>query len=288
MVMKLKNLQYFSTILIFGVAFCAAWWMWNYYMQSPWTRDGKVRADIVNITPSVSGRITKMHVRDNQKVKKGDLLVTLDQAPFQIALDNAKAALTKSAAEVKKAEHELNRRRNLSRVAISAEALDEVLIQTEVAKAAYQEKKANLEQAKWDFSQTQIYAPTDGFITNLKTRVGNYADESTPLFGLVDANSFYVLGYFEETKLKHIQVGDTAQVTLYADKTQIQGKVESIGRAIYDQNVEESDDLLMNVKPNVPWVRLAQRVPIRIDLGELPKSARLVAGTTCSIAIEYE
>lgn len=254
-------------------------------MQSPWTRDGKVRADIVNITPSVSGRIISLNVVDNQAVKKGDVLFRLDPKPFQIALDNAKAALAQAASEVEKAKHELNRRQHLARSAISEEDLDEVRISAKAAQSAYQAQKAQLDQAQWDLDQTNIYAPTDGYITNLHARVGNYANAGEPIFGLVDAHSFYVLGYFEETKLRHIQTGATADITLYTSQAKLQGRVESIGRAIYDQNVEQSDDLLMNVKANVPWVRLAQRVPVRIVFDTLPTDQPLIAGTSCSIKI---
>jgi multidrug resistance efflux pump len=151
--------------------------------------------------------------------------------------------------------------------------------------AAYQGAQSSLEQAKWNLSKTNIVAPTDGYITNLQTRKGNYATTGTPLVGLVDIHSFYVLGYFEETKLKNIREGDLADITLFNGNIPLKGHVESIGRAIYDQSLDASDDLLMNVKPNVPWVRLAQRVPVRIKLDTVPANTILVAGTTCTISI---
>lgn len=151
--------------------------------------------------------------------------------------------------------------------------------------AAYQAAQASLEQAKWNLSKTNIVAPTDGYITNLQTRKGNYATTGTPLVGLVDIHSFYVLGYFEETKLKSIREGSQADITLFNGNIPLQGRVESIGRAIYDQSLDTPSDLLMNVKPNVPWVRLAQRVPVRIKLENVPEHVVLVAGTTCTISI---
>lgn len=285
--MKLKTLKYFSTVLVFAVALCAGWWMWNYYMQSPWTRDGKVRAELVDITPEVSGRITDINVHDNQFVKSGGLLFVLDPVPYQIALDNADAALAKAAADLDKANHEAQRRRGLAANIISAESLDESNISAKAMKAQYQAAQASLEQAKWNLSKTKIFAPTDGYITNLQTRKGNYATAGTPIVGLVDTHSFYVLGYFEETKLRHIKEGSQADITLYNGNIPLQGQVESIGRAIYDQSVDASDDLLMNVKPNVPWVRLAQRVPVRIKLLNVPADVVLVAGTTATISVHY-
>ncbi|KAB8308683.1 HlyD family secretion protein [Rouxiella chamberiensis] len=283
--MKFKTLKYFSTVLVFAVAICAGWWMWNYYMQSPWTRDGKVRAEIVDITPEVSGRIIDINIHDNQFVKSGDPLFSLDPVPFRIAVDNAQAALAKAAADLAKAEHEATRRRGLGTNVISAESLDESNISAKAMQAAYQAAQASLEQAKWNLSKTNIVAPTDGYITNLQTRKGNYATTGTPLVGLVDIHSFYVLGYFEETKLKSIREGSRADITLFNGNIPLQGRVESIGRAIYDQSLDTPSDLLMNVKPNVPWVRLAQRVPVRIKLENVPEHVVLVAGTTCTISI---
>ncbi|WP_120505934.1 efflux RND transporter periplasmic adaptor subunit [Rahnella bruchi] len=283
--MKFKTLKYFSTVLIFAVAICAGWWMWNYYMQSPWTRDGKVRAEIVDITPEVSGRITEIKVHDNQFVKSGDLLFSLDPVPFKIAVDNAEAALAKAAADLAKANHEAQRRRGLGTNVISAESLDESNITAKGMQAQYQAAQSSLEQAKWNLSKTTIVAPTDGYITNLQTRRGNYATTGTPLVGLVDIHSFYVLGYFEETKLKNIREGNMADITLFNGNIPLQGRVESIGRAIYDQSLDTPEDLLMNVKPNVPWVRLAQRIPVRIKLENVPEHVVLVAGTTCTISV---
>ncbi|HIE0609226.1 TPA: efflux RND transporter periplasmic adaptor subunit [Serratia marcescens] len=283
--MQHKTLKYFSTVIVCAIAVCAGWWLWNYYMQSPWTRDGKVRAELVNITPEVSGRLEKISANDNQFVPAGSLIFTLDPVPYQIALDNAEAAVAKAQSDLAKADHEAARRRGLPRNVISAEDLDESNLAAQAMKAAYKAALANLEQAKWNLSKTKIYAPTDGYITNLQARVGNYANAGTPLVALVDVHSFYVLGYFEETKLKHIKEGNKADIVLYNGNTPLQGKVESIGRAIYDQSVDSSNDLLMDVKPNVPWVRLAQRVPVRIKLLNVPADLTLVAGTTCTISI---
>jgi RND family efflux transporter MFP subunit len=281
----LATLKYFSTLLVCALALAAGWWLWNYYMQGPWTRDGKVRAELVSITPEVSGKIIKIWVRDNQLVKTGDTLFSLDPEPYRIALDNANAALAKAKSDLDKAEHEASRRQSLSRTVISAEAVDESRLNAQAMKAAYQVTQANLEQAKWSLAKTEVHASSDGYITNLQTRVGNYASAGVPLVALVDIHSFYVQGYFEETKLRHIQPGKPAQMVLYSGEQALRGEVESVGRAIHDQSVEGSDSLLLDVKPNVPWVRLAQRVPVRIRLLEVPPELALIAGTTCTITI---
>ncbi|OVZ76289.1 efflux RND transporter periplasmic adaptor subunit [Yersinia intermedia] len=283
--MNHQSLKYFSSVIIFALALCAGWWMWNYYMQSPWTRDGKVRAELVSITPEVSGRLVQIVVHDNQLVSSGNLLFVIDPQPYQLALDNAQAALVKAQADLAKVNHEAERRRNLPKNIISGEDLDIANLTADSMKAAYQGALVNVEQAKWNLSKTRIYAPTNGYITNLQTRVGNYATAGIPLVALIDTHSFYVMGYFEETKLKHIREGNEAKIVLYNGNIPLRGVVESIGRAIYDQSVDSSTDLLVDVKPNVPWVRLAQRVPVRIKLLDVPADVTLIAGTTCTISL---
>ena len=284
--MKLNSLKYFSTVIVFAAALCAGWWLWNYYMQSPWTRDGKVRAELVDITPQVSGRIDKLLVKDNQWVKKGSLLFTLDDEPWRIALLNAEAQLSKAQADLQKAQHEASRRRSLPRNVISAEDMDAANLTANAAAASAKAAQATLEQAQWNLQQTQVYAPTDGWITNLNLRPGNYATSGSPVFALVDSHSFYIIGYFEETKLRHIRPGAEADIVLYSNDRQLKGRVESIGRAIYDQSIESDSGLVPDIKPNVPWVRLAQRVPVRIAISNIPDDLPLVAGTTATVSIQ--
>lgn len=283
--MRLKTLKYFSTLLVLAVAIVAGWWLWNAYMQSPWTRDGKVRAEQVGVTPQVSGSITQLAVRDNQFVKAGEVLFRIDETPWRIAVLNAEAQLARAHSAEAQASHEANRRRNLGRNYISAEDLDTANINVKAAQADVAVAEATLKQARWQLEQTTVTSPVDGWVTNLTTRVGNYATAGQPVFALVDSHSFYVVGYFEETKLRHIREGMPAQVTLYSNDKTLQGHVASIGRAIFDQSVEESSTLVADIKPNVPWVRLAQRVPVRINLDATPADLTLVSGTTCTVAI---
>ncbi|KAB8129064.1 efflux RND transporter periplasmic adaptor subunit [Raoultella ornithinolytica] len=295
----MKKLKYLSTLLVAALAIIAAWLVWNYYTQSPWTRDGKVRAEQVSITPQVSGSILQLNVRDNQLVKAGDVLFRIDDTPYRIAALNAEAQLAKAQAEMAKAKAEqtkaasdARRRRHLSQEAISAEdlesantALDTATTNLEAANAVVGVAQASLEHAQWQLGQTAVKSPVDGWVTNLTTRVGDYASAGHPVFALVDSNSFYVIGYFEETKLRHIRAGDNAQIVLYSSKQTLQGHVSSIGRAIVDQSVEGGNSLVANIKPNIPWVRLAQRVPVRIELNSLPADTTLVSGTTCTVSI---
>ncbi|ABP60482.1 HlyD family secretion protein [Enterobacter sp. 638] len=283
--MSLKTLKYFSTLLVLALALVAGWWLWNFYMQSPWTRDGKIRAEQVSITPQVSGSITTLLIKDNQYVKQGDVLFRIDETPFHIAVLNAEAQLTKAQSDLAKANNEASRRRHLSQNYISAEDLDTANINVKAMQASVQVSEATLKQAQWQLTQTVVKAPVDGWITNLSTRVGDYATQGKPVFALVDSHSFYVIGYFEETKLRHIREGAPAQITLYSSTVTLQGHVASVGRAIYDQSVETDSGLVPDIKPNVPWVRLAQRVPVRVEFTALPKDVTLVSGTTCTVSI---
>lgn len=285
--MNMKTIKYFSTLLVFAVAIVVGWMLWNYYMQSPWTRDGKVRAEQVSITPQVSGTITNLNIEDNQFVKAGSILFTIDVTPYHIAELNAQAQLAQAQSELGKASNEANRRKNLPRNYISAEDMDTANINVKAAQAAVKAAEATLEQARWQITQTTVTAPVDGWVTNLSTRTGNYATAGQPVFALVDSHSFYVVGYFEETKLRHIQPGNAAQIVLYSGHIPLSGKVQSIGRAIYDQSVESDSNLVPDIKPNVPWVRLAQRVPVRIKLDEIPQGVTLVSGTTCTVSIKH-
>ncbi|MDL4618429.1 efflux RND transporter periplasmic adaptor subunit [Citrobacter amalonaticus] len=283
--MTLKTLKYFSTIVVAALAVLAGWFMWNYYMQSPWTRDGKVRAEQVSVTPQVSGAIVDLPVKDNQFVNASDLLFRIDKTPFHIAELNAQAQLAKAQSELAKANNEANRRRHLSQNVISAEELDTANLNVKAMQASVDVAQATLRQAQWQLAQTDVRAPVSGWITNLSTRTGDFATTGQPLFALVDSHSFYVMGYFEETKLRHIREGAPAQITLYSGNIKLQGHVSSIGRAIYDQSVESDSGLVPDIKPNVPWVRLAQRVPVRIEFDQVPRDVTLVSGTTCSVAI---
>ena len=168
--MSIKTIKYFSTIIVAVVAVLAGWWLWNYYMQSPWTRDGKIRAEQVSITPQVSGRIVELNIKDNQLVNAGDLLLTIDKTPFQIAELNAQAQLAKAQSDLAKANNEANRRRHLSQNFISAEELDTANLNVKAMQASVNAAQATLKQTQWQLAQTEIRAPVSGWVTNLTTR----------------------------------------------------------------------------------------------------------------------
>ena len=185
--MPLKTLKYFSTLIVLALALVAGWWLWNFYMQSPWTRDGKVRAEQVSITPQVSGSITTLVVRDNQYVKKGDVLFRIDDTPYHIAILNAQAQLAKAQSDLAKANNEANRRRHLSRNYISAEDLDTANINVKAMQASVNVAEATLKQAQWELTQTVITAPVDGWITNLSAAWGIMPPPGNPFSPLSTA-----------------------------------------------------------------------------------------------------
>lgn len=189
--MSIKTIKYFSTIIVAVVAVLAGWWLWNYYMQSPWTRDGKIRAEQVSITPQVSGRIVELNIKDNQLVKAGDLLLTIDKTPFQIAELNAQAQLAKAQSDLAKANNEANRRRHLSQNFISAEELDTANLNVKAMQASVNAAQATLKQTQWQLAQTEIRALVSGWVTNLTTRIGDYADtRETAVLPLSTATRF--------------------------------------------------------------------------------------------------
>lgn len=277
--------RYGLTIVLTLIAIFMAQWIWHYYMAAPWTRDGKINADIVSISSDIAGKVTEVRVKDNQLVKRGDILFVIDPQPYQIALEQAKASLQRATAEQIKAEHIAKRRRNMPSGTIPAESIDDAINDALAAKAAVAEAQSAVDHATWSLERSQVVAPTDGYVTNLKVRQGHYTQVGESLVALVDSESFYVTGYFEETKLSHIQVNDTAKITLYSNDETLTGVVESIGRAIADQSVDSASSLIPSVKTNVPWIRLAQRVPVRIKLNTLPAHALLVVGTSCTVVV---
>ena len=173
--MKLNSLKYFSTLIVFAAALCAAWWLWNYYMQSPWTRDGKVRAELVNITPQVSGRIMNLYVKDNQFVSKGTRLFSLDDDPYRIAVATAESQLAKAQSDLVKAQHEAHRRQDLPRNGISAEELDEAKLAVKSMAAREKTAKSQLGRASWELTARNVHASVDGWINKQVKSEGEYA-----------------------------------------------------------------------------------------------------------------
>lgn len=273
------------TLAIVALAIAAGLWLWHYYLYTPWTRDGRVRADVITIAPDVSGRVVDLPITDNQQVAKGDLLFRIDDTRYQAALEKAKAVVQQRQAELELSQHEASRRNRLSRQAISAESQETAQINSRVASAQLGQAKSALNSAQIDLERTTVQAPAAGHVLNLQLAEGNYVNTGTPVMALVKADSFYVTGYFEETKTPHIRVGDPARVILMSGDVELEGHVASIGRGIADSNTSTDNQLLPQVQPTFSWVRLAQRIPVRIELDAIPEEVTLSAGMTATVRI---
>ncbi|WP_141317583.1 efflux RND transporter periplasmic adaptor subunit [Halomonas halmophila] len=273
------------TLAVVAVAVAAGLWLWHYYLFTPWTRDGRVRANVITIAPDVSGRVVALPVADNQHVSQGETLFRIDDTRYQTALEKAQAVVEQRAAELELSQHEASRRNRLSRQAISAESQETARINSQVAAAQLKQARSNLESARTDLKRTTVEAPADGQVLNLQLAVGNYVNAGTPVMALVKAGSFYVTGYFEETKMPSIQVGDPARIILMSGDTELRGHVKSIGGGIADPNASTNAQLLPQVEPTFSWVRLAQRIPVRIALDEIPEDTTLSAGMTATVRI---
>jgi multidrug resistance efflux pump len=272
---------------IVSVAIMLAWKMWEVYVSAPWTRDGQVRAYVVKIAPEVAGRIVQLPVIDNQFVHKGDLLMTIDPTDYKIAVDLAEAAVQQAQVSAQNIQAEAKRREKLLRTfATSVEEEQTYESNASVARAAYQRAMSNLDQARVNLERTQIRSPVDGYITNLLVQLNDYATIGQRNIALVDANSFWVDGYFEETALGKLHVGDAATVKLIGYSQIIHGHVGSVARGIDIPNVQPDQAGLASVNPIFTWVRLAQRVPVRIHIDQVPDDVRLVAGMTATVQVD--
>lgn len=284
--MSVKSIFRFSiTALIFLAAILLAWRLWQHYMMSPWTRDGRVRADVINIAPDVAGQVVALPVRDNQLVHKGELLMQIDPAHYQLTLQQAEATVLERKADLDMRRAQARRRADMDSMVVSRENREDADSQVVVANAQYQAAIAQRDIARLNLDRTKVYAPVDGYITNLSVRRGDFASAGAAKIAIIDSNSFWVYGYFEETKLPYLAVGDKARIELINGAT-LRGHVDSISRGIYDRDNPQSRELLADVNPTFNWVRLAQRIPVRIHLDEIPENVLLASGMTCTVTLE--
>lgn len=267
------------------LAVILGWALWWHYFRSPWTRDGRVRAEVVNIASEISGKVIDLKVVDNQPVKKGDILFEIEPVDYRLALTQAEANLQSRNFDREVAEQDSERRQRLGAEAVSAEERNTAQSSAHVSEATYQAALAARDQAQINLDRTVIRSPVNGYVTNLTLRVGDYATPGQTKLTLVDSDSFWVAGYFEETKLPRLHEGDFAHIRLMGWGPEITGHVQSISWAIADTNSDNNSEGLANVSPIFTWVRLAQRIPARIHIDHVPADVRIAAGQTCTIVI---
>lgn len=260
-----RHIRILLTVSALFVAAILGKILWDQYMHGAWTRDGRIKADIVNIAPDISGQVAEVAVKDNQLVHKGDVLFRIDATRYKLALAQAEAAMAVHAADAASAtpDHHFG----------SAQALA-------------REAKAELDVMRLNLSHTEVRSPVDGYITNLRVHAGDYAQTGHAALAIVDALSFSVYGYFEETRIPSVHINDRVKITLMSNGQTLDGHVESIARAISDRDNPTGSDLLANVNPTFSWVRLAQRIPVRIQIDQVPDGVLLSAGMTCSLQVQ--
>jgi multidrug resistance efflux pump len=273
-----------ATIVIVTLAILVALWLWHRYETTPWTRDGHVRADVVRVTPDVSGLITQVLVHDNQAVKAGQLLFVVDRPRYAAALEQADAAIAGARASLGLAEREARRDLALGDL-VATETHEQNVAKVQTARAALAQAAALRDTAALNVRRTEVHASVNGIVTNLDLHPGDYLAPGAQAMALVDGDSIRVEGYFEETKLRHIRIGEKARIRLMGDDRDLEGHVDSIAAGIADDQRGDSRNLLPTVQPTFAWVRLAQRIPVRIHIDRMPADTRLIAGRTATITI---
>jgi multidrug resistance efflux pump len=272
------------TLAVVACAVLAARWLWDRYQVAPWTRDGRVRADVVQVSPDVSGLVTEVRVRDNQPVRRGQVLFVLDRPRYQLALAQAESTVASQEAQLAEAEREDRRNRALGDL-VAVETTQQGASRVDQLKAALQQAIANRDLARLNLERTTVRAAVDGSVTNLELRPGDYLTAGRPAMAVIDAATLHVDGYFEETKLERVHVGERAQVRLMGVQEDLFGRVESIAGGIEDRERGPSGDLLANVNPTFSWVRLAQRIPVRVVLDRVPPNIGLIVGRTATVTV---
>ncbi len=273
------------TAAILAAALLAGTLIWTRYVTGPWTRDGQVLANVVSIAPEVSGRITTLYVVDNQEVRRGDPLYDIDPVDYEVAVATAEANVNSKRADLKTKQAQATRRQNLTTLSTSQEELQRYEGDSEIAAAAYATAMAQASQARIDLRRTHVLSPVDGYVTNLLLREGDYATKGARNIAVLDSDSFWVVGYFEETKLRGIRVGDPAMAALMGYRDPVRGHVESVARGINTPNTVPGDQGLATVNPVFTWVRLAQRIPVRIHIDQVPDTVHLAAGMTATVTV---
>lgn len=272
------------TLAVVTMAIVMGVTLWDTYMIAPWTRDGRVRVYVVDVAPEVSGTVVQLPVVDNQFVHRGDPLFVLDPVRFRLAIREAQARLDGALEDLKLKQNDARRRMGLGGI-VSAEEQEVFNSNVATQIASVDAARAALDLAKLNLQRSILYSPVNGNITNLNMRVGDYVTAGHARLAVIDADSYWVNGYFEETKMWGVHVGDDARVKLMGYKDILPGHVVSIARGINDQNGRPDGLGLQDVSPIFTWVRLAQRIPVRIHLDHVPDSVTLAAGMTATISV---
>ncbi|WP_271300526.1 efflux RND transporter periplasmic adaptor subunit [Sphingomonas sp. CV7422] len=272
------------TLALVLLAVVAGRRLWDHYETEPWTRDGRVRADIVQVTPDVSGLVTEVLVRDNQPVAAGTPLFRVDRPRYRLAVAQAETAVAAQRVLLAQARREAQRNRTLGDL-VAGEVREQGDAKVAQLATALSQAQIALATARLNLARTEVRASVAGTVSNLDLRPGDYATAGHPEFAIIDRGSLHIIGYFEETKLPRVHVGDPVRVRLMGDDQAITGHVQSIAGGIEDRDRSAGANLLANVNPTFSWVRLAQRIPVRVAIDRLPRGAMLVVGRTATVEV---
>jgi RND family efflux transporter MFP subunit len=276
--------RYGVTLGVVAIATLVGWQLWDRHQQTPWTRDGRIRADIVRVSTDVGGLVTQVMVRDNEAVRPGQLLIMLDRPRLAATIERADAAIAEARAQLEQARKEARRDVALGDL-VATEAREQSAARVRTSEAALTRAIADRNVAKVDIERTEIRATVAGTVTNLDIHPGDYLAAGAQAMALVDTASLRVEGYFEETRLHRVTIGDRVRIRLMGDDAEIAGHVESIAAAIADDQRDDTGNLLPKVAPTFSWVRLARRIPVRIHIDRAPAGIRLIAGRTATVEI---
>jgi len=277
-------LRWIVTALIVTAALVVAIALWRRYETEPWTRDGHVRADVVRVASDVGGLVTSVAVHDNQMVHKGDLLFVVDMPRYADALGQADANIASARAKYVQAQKVARRDIALGDL-VATETHEENVASALTAKAALDAAVSAKQTAELNVHRTTVRASVNGIVTNLDLHPGDFVGPGSQALALIDMDSIRVEGYFEETKLRHIHVGDKARIRLMGDERDLEGHVDSIAAGIADDQSKATANQLREVEPTFSWVRLAQRIPVRIHVDRMPAGTQLIAGRTATVTI---
>jgi len=276
--------RYGITLAVVAIAALIGWQLWDRHQQTPWTRDGRIRADVVRVSTDVGGLVTQVTVRDNETVRPGQLLIVLDRPRLAATIERADAAIAEARAQLEQARKEARRDVALGDL-VATEAREQSAARVLTSEAALTRAIADRNVARVDIERTEVRATVAGIVTNLDIHPGDYLAAGAQAMALVDTASLRVEGYFEETKLRRVAIGDRARVRLMGEDGEIAGHVESIAAAIADDQRDDTGNLLPKVAPAFSWVRLAQRIPVRVHLDRVPAGTRLIAGRTATVEL---
>lgn len=277
--------RFLVTLIVVLVAIAIGRRLWLHYEVEPWTRDGRIKANVVQIAPDVTGQVTGVYVRDNQRVVIGQVLFDIDRARFDLALRQAQAAEQFQRAALAQALKEARRNTELNEL-VAQEVREQGLSHVDQLRAALEQAVVNRDVAALNLQRAHVVSSVNGVVTNLDLQGGAYVTAGRPVMALIDRDSFYAEGYFEETKLPGIQVGAPVSVQLMGESRLLTGHVNSFAEGVVDRDRSVGSNLLPNVNPTFNWVRLAQRIPVRITLDPVPASVRLVAGQTATVVVQ--